>query len=201
MDTIKKQMNIAGDILHQLEIIHPYAVLAGGAPRDWYLGTPANDLDFYFYSSGGTVSSVKKQLDTLFGTDVFKSKRLHVLPMYKTMKNIVRIWEGIIEGLQVQLIQLVGPKDTFSVVDQFSCSICKAWWLGGDKIQLEDTFIKSLISGTILISDGYTRECYHVKKMIDRFGKDFSFTTDKDLFDKRVIYKSISDYRIGHQIT
>lgn len=32
-----------------MEITDPNAAIAGGAARDWYLGRPASDIDFFFY--------------------------------------------------------------------------------------------------------------------------------------------------------
>lgn len=44
---IKDQQKIAKLLLRVFEDMDVPAVLAGGAPRDWYLGSPAKDLDFY----------------------------------------------------------------------------------------------------------------------------------------------------------
>ena len=42
--SIVKQQLTANDILSKLEIIDPYVILAGGAPRDWYFGDECRDL-------------------------------------------------------------------------------------------------------------------------------------------------------------
>ena len=47
--TIEKQMSVAQNVLNKLEFFDPSCILAGGAPRDWYFGNLANDLDFYVY--------------------------------------------------------------------------------------------------------------------------------------------------------
>jgi tRNA nucleotidyltransferase/poly(A) polymerase len=43
------QQSVADSLLARLEAIDPHCIIAGGAPRDWYLGRLANDLDVYLY--------------------------------------------------------------------------------------------------------------------------------------------------------
>ena len=44
--TIDTQKYIATELLHILECVDPCAILAGGAPRDWYFNKPANEFRF-----------------------------------------------------------------------------------------------------------------------------------------------------------
>ena len=57
--TIEEQQEVAKYVLQKLEIIDPCCILAGGAPRDWDLGTPANDLDFYLYLGHNSVFGLR----------------------------------------------------------------------------------------------------------------------------------------------
>lgn len=44
---VKKQKEVAKELLKYATMMDPHAMLAGGAPRNWYLGLEANDLDFF----------------------------------------------------------------------------------------------------------------------------------------------------------
>lgn len=176
--SIEKQKKVANDILDKLSIIDPYCILAGGAPRDWYFGNEAKDLDFYFYSNGSTVSAVQSQLGKILGKDVkvlFEPvERLHakgeneIKDLYKTMKSLVRIFEAEVDGIKCQLMQLEDPKGCFKVLDNMSVSICKVWYKGG-KINLSKDFKLTLASKAMFLSEGYSWSDPHPKKIIGRF--------------------------------
>ena len=46
---IEHQKAVAKSVLKKLQTLDLYAVLAGGACRDWLLDKEATDLDFYMY--------------------------------------------------------------------------------------------------------------------------------------------------------
>ena len=50
---IDQQKLTADGILGILEQFNPDCILAGGAPRDWYMGNPCNDLDIFVGNSSG----------------------------------------------------------------------------------------------------------------------------------------------------
>lgn len=107
---ITAQKAIAGTILERLKLIDPYCLLAGGAPRDWFYNKPANDLDFYFVSVANTVETNRKQLQNCLGVDVNmlmeRDEQVRDNEPYSYMPNIKRIWECVIEGQKVHLIQM-----------------------------------------------------------------------------------------------
>jgi len=186
MPTIQHQQTIALEILHKLEVVDPYCILAGGAPRDWYLGNPCNDLDFYFVSTASTVNAVKKQLERCFGEVVVKfdfSVSHHEDPIYKTMPFIRRIIDLDYKGMKVQLIQLNSLGDQFKVVKAMSASICKIAWKGGDYI-LDRDFKTTIASGIMFLSEGYNWSDPHPAKMKERFKGKFMCGTEKSAFDK-----------------
>ena len=47
MGSIEHQKAVAKEVLNKLKIVDIFAMLAGGACRDWYLNNEASDLDFY----------------------------------------------------------------------------------------------------------------------------------------------------------
>jgi hypothetical protein len=169
--TIEEQKEIAEAVLTQLEIICPHAILAGGAPRDWYMGTSANDLDIYFsLDPDSKAASNKAQLEKVLpeGMVLQKEHTSKRNPMYKHMKALRRIYYYTYRGMDVQLIQLNQLRDVFGAVDNMSCSICKAWWKKKDVVVTYD-FRLTLKSKHMFLNDTYKWEDYHPKKMKERF--------------------------------
>ena len=58
---IINQKEVAKKVFESLTKVDPNCILAGGAPRDWYYGKEARDLDFYFCSSARKVKEVLDQ--------------------------------------------------------------------------------------------------------------------------------------------
>lgn len=167
-EEVRFQVAAANNILDKIEIISPYAILAGGAPRDWYFGNKANDLDFYFTSSSSTLRAVEKQLETQFGDIKLQYSNVNESPIYKHMKFLKRIITTEIHGIPVQFMQLNDISDTFKVVDAMSVSICKAWYKGYTLHTTRDFKITEA-SKIMFLSDGYSWCDPHPKKMHERF--------------------------------
>lgn len=53
---IDYQKSVADIVLSKLELLDRYCIIAGGAPRDWYLGMEATDIDVYLYYPVNTTS-------------------------------------------------------------------------------------------------------------------------------------------------
>lgn len=179
---ILEQKARARRFIDRLEIIDPYCILAGGAPRDWLLSRQARDFDFYYYSQAvGEVAS-KKQLDSLFGKDSFKLMQRSDKHKdegengYSKIPYISRVWEGEFEGMPVQLIQVISRNDTYKVVEDFDISICQVWYKNG-RISPSGNFMFSVEQGVIFTTaknDKYTNT-KHINKIKERFEGDFIF--------------------------
>lgn len=182
---VEQQKIIADEIYAKLQVIDPYCILAGGAPRDWYFGNPANDLDFYFYSNGSTIGAVRKQLEAQFGTVqlLMDRERCASSPLYKTMEDLVRIWEMEYQGQKVQMIQLGNPRSTFKVVGKMDVSVCQVWYIGGE-VKLSENFKLTLASNIMFpTAEGYSWSDPHAQKMITRFKGKFHAGTKESAQD------------------
>lgn len=159
-DKIQLQQNIAQDILHKLEIIDPTCILAGGAPRNWYLGKSANDLDFYIHSSH---QNMEVRLQTLG----LQTSRMNLKGLrnnaYPDMKKIKAIFEGDIDGQKYQIMVMSEP--TFDcVVSKFGTSVCEAWYKH-KRINTTGAFYLSHYLKTIYVKPDYNAKVKHVNKM------------------------------------
>lgn len=165
-ENIKLQQEVAKEVLHKLEAIDPYCILAGGAPRNWFLGMEAKDLDFYIHNEH-TVDALMTQMNSIglnakmvdFKSDDWKE--------YGVMEHLFRILEVEYKGITVQIMCM--RVNTFnSVVSAFGVSICKFWWKGKDVIPTNEALI-SILEETLYIKDDYSAKEIHVDKMIKYF--------------------------------
>ena len=166
---IEKQQSIARTILYKLEAADPHAILAGGAPRDWYLGNPCNDLDFYVHWPETTCSWERLRFERL-GLEVKRMVYDSVDEQennYKKMPDLFRVYEGEQDGVPFQIMVMKTP--TFdSVVPMFGSSVCMAWWKG-EMINTALPFLLSHTNKVMFIKDDYSAKELHVTKMKERF--------------------------------
>jgi len=128
--TIQKQMEIADKILDKLETFDPTCILAGGAPRDWYFGKLATDLDFFVYFRPDLQLIYINQILKGIGFGNFQVKGSSDIPEnYKRNPHLLYVFEGEFCGEVVQIMFMDSP--TFGcVVDLFPFGICQAWYKG-----------------------------------------------------------------------
>lgn len=167
MTNIDKQKKVATEILHKLECADPYAILAGGAPRDWYFNMEANDLDFYVHLQPATCGFENLRWERL-GLNLARIDwNDNRSEEYKCMKHLARIYEGVEDGVKFQVMVMREP--TFkSVVPMFGASVCMAWWKG-DNVRLGQEFELSHVFKTIFKKDDYTAKEKHIVKMKERY--------------------------------
>lgn len=173
---IEQQKQLADKVYTALTLIDPSCVLAGGAPRDWYLGTEANDLDFYFCSTASTVSRVKKQLNRV-GFEVEASVCPVQSELYQFMPGLTRIWNCESEAMKIQFIQMAEPKYRWDVVNNMDVSICKAWYSQIGHIHLHQDFKLTIASKIMFLKESYCWANKHGQKMKERFEGKFSTGT------------------------
>ncbi len=157
----------ADNILEKLFPIDPYAICAGGAARDWYLGKVATDLDFFIHSNN-TVTKVRQQLEAV-GIQVNKGQSAEGLPEhYKCNPHLSCVFSFKWNNQAAQVMVMHEP--TFhSVIPQFPLSICKAWYKNG-RIDVTSDFKRSIKHKVIVkTNDIYNDEHAYLKKILDKF--------------------------------
>jgi hypothetical protein len=172
---IEQQKQIADEVLEKIELMCPRAIIAGGAPRDWYFGTPANDIDLYVTTSGDTQGVLLSQLSRLFKGSEFdlkfewsKEKEQERQSTYKVMKTLRRIIDFEYKGVKFQLMEMNTLQDLFGVVDSFSTSICKAWYKCGQIKRTQD-FRLTEKTKIMFLNEDYEWSDPHPAKMKERF--------------------------------
>jgi hypothetical protein len=181
------QKVLADRILSDLKVISPYAVLAGGAPRDWYFGEEAKDLDFYLYSNAMTTKAARNQIASALGISVDRVvlKAEHEEGLYRTMRCLRRIFDVYDYSMPVQIMQLNEPNDEFKVVDLMSTSICRIYYEAG-KLQPTKDFLLTARSKIMFVDADYNWTDPHPAKIAERFRGKFYIGTKQQAVDKLI---------------
>lgn len=165
---IAKQKAVADKILDKLFPIDPFAICAGGAPRDWHFGNAATDLDIFFRTTVPQLTIVEEMLKHV-GIVPDGIRHAEGLPeWYQLNPNLNCVYECTVDGVSVQLMFM---KDIThrSVVPEFPFSICKAWYKHG-KITLEREFKKCERHKIVVQTNKlYSDEHKYVQKMKNKF--------------------------------
>lgn len=154
-DIIEKQKLFAKEVLEKLQLIDPNATLAGGAPRDWWLGKPAKDLDFYFYSTFTVNRHMQRLADAVGLTDIcgqdFCSKHsgftgrdvsYERMPHLRSVTNSKHDLGGFgLDGCQFMWIVEKFRPVKF-VEDYFATPLSQAWF-DGDNVYTTKRFINA----------------------------------------------------------
>ena len=85
--TIQHQQHVTKYILDAFHDMGISAVLAGGAPRNWHLGFPAKDLDFYINVSDYNINSFEER----FKSHIYRSMAKHYSSCGKAMMSPISV--------------------------------------------------------------------------------------------------------------
>ena len=174
MGSIEHQKAVAKEVLNKLKIVDIFAMLAGGACRDWYLNNEASDLDFYVhYSDSYPQWALRKTFSNLLGTkmDIVgkKGEKLNNSSdvIYTQDHNISFVLGGVDDGIDVQVIIINKP---FFNVSNFCFDICQAYSLDIDNIQTTASFDRAVKHKTIQVTGGfYSQKDAYTKKIKEKF--------------------------------
>jgi hypothetical protein len=188
------QKIVAKEVLDKLRALDSKALVAGGAPRDWYWGKPAKDIDIFYYLPQQSDHSTSleyhiKALKELFGSDV-KLKLLGLdtaganffhniqtisvvedFNNYQLNPNIQHVFEFEYNSETIQLIALTKQGVD---VEEFAYNVCQAWW-DGATIGYTEMF-KVGMDKKLLIETGqlYANSAAYKRKMKEKFS-DFTY--------------------------
>ncbi len=182
------QKCVADSLLARLEAIDPHCIIAGGAPRDWYLGRLAKDLDIYLYvPQNSLLRHFKTQLAAIGITEIEQSTLSADDARYISNPLVRWVLNYEENGENIQLIVMKESTYT-SVVQHFPLSICKVWYKGGKIIPYsrqftETTDRKAIVkTGTEYSSDGW-----YIDKIRDKF-PEFTY------------YESMMEFAVAHNL-
>jgi len=125
LERIEYQKQIALDIVSRLEVL-PYDIgIAGGAPRDWYFNSPANDIDIFVCDVPSN-----KDVDTL-AIELHEAIGVPLHPLLENRDDYeskFHGWEFYVEDQKVQILCHFNP--FIDTVEQFPIAVSRIYWDG-----------------------------------------------------------------------
>lgn len=188
MGQIDLQKAVADEVLQIIENVDPTAIVAGGAPRDWYFNNLATDIDVFFhFRKDLSTTRIQGILEGL-GLNVYRKNQGDGLPeIYKKNPMLRCVYDLEYGGEQVQLLLMLEP--TFkSVINHFPLNICKVWYKHST-IETTQDFLRAVKHRSIVkVSPVYANGDKYVEKIKAKF-PDFKYYDSyeklaTDLLDK-----------------
>lgn len=170
--TRSEQRDIATKLLNNLFTIDTFAMIAGGAPRDWYLGDTARDLDVYLrmpnHDTMGKVVDVCTQLGMVDVKAMERSTKSNECEFaYSQLPNLKWVFEGKFAGVPVNIMVMEEGKRE-EIVKDFDLGICKVWF-DGEKSYYTEEFMMAVQNNICLVHPKYKGTEMHIRKMKSRF--------------------------------
>lgn len=163
--------------LNMARMFDPYAIIAGGCPRDIFFGKKVKDIDIYVNTRGYLPQHVIKGCLERIGFEVRKirygSKTLDDAG-YKNPR-IDFLVDAVVPGIDfpIQLVTLKPEYTTFNEVPLFDVNISQFWYNG--KYILPDIGAREFIrNGVVKIRDGVDIDDPYVLKLKEKYS-DFNW--------------------------
>lgn len=188
---VESQKKIADKLLELCENLDPTCILAGGAPRDWYFGNPAKDLDVFMHfrsdlSNSRVLRLLKKHISSELKPLCFSAEGLN----YELNPNIQVVYEFWFEGIKAQIVLLKKP--TWGIVEEFAFNICQAWYKNKKCNYTHDFYFA--VDKKIIVKTGKLYAC--TQTYSDRIRKkfsDFKFVETPEDFYRASVYQNTQD--------
>lgn len=179
---VEVQKKLASDLIFSLRVADPGVMIAGGAPRDWYLNTAAKDLDIYLRLPNHTTTGDVHGLADAVGITGFKIlEKENKDSSYAELPNLKWVFEGYYQGVRVNLMVMEkGVRE--EIVKDFDVAICRAWF-DGYKCHYFEEFYFCVKTRVCLVHPKYTGKESHIRKMAKRFPQ-FMFFKKVDVPDE-----------------
>lgn len=127
-EKIEYQKMVAEEAYNFLKTVDPECVLAGGAPRNWHLGKPAKDLDFWLRASDDEVDKIEQHF-SFVARRQYRQNANNAKYGSVTLEDIVDI---SLKGENIQVIVVnSNPEDYINDFDFNLCKIKYDFLLGG----------------------------------------------------------------------
>ena len=177
---VKDQKLIAKKVLDKIKALDNRAIIAGGAPRDWYFDNLANDVDIFYFFETMTYckQDIRQQTSVLKALlnvdDVIlvgynpdkENQTTEDFSNYTKNPEIRNVYEAYVEGVKFQFICLTKRNVN---VSNFAYNMCQAW-SNGDWIKTSKLFDLG-VKKELLIETGtlYSNTVKFKEKMVDKF--------------------------------
>lgn len=160
------EKRLGEEVLERIKKIDPNAIIAGGAPRDWWLGNECSDIDIYLKAPDLSSDPLRQAAISLLGFTRVRSMSA-VDEDYDSLSDLLSVFEFDYEGKTFN-IMFMDEYCSFPYTGHFSCSICEIYY-DGSQFHPSPKFMKTLLDKVIILSDDVDENTKHVKKIAGKF--------------------------------
>lgn len=174
-DVIKHQQQTAAKVISLLEKQFGNATVAGGAPRDWFMGEIARDIDIYVVVEPKKAGILLAMATIALDTEVNQLGKQYE-ELEQSMISFITagsVWYDHTEHNIIFLNKFYVSR-TDEVYTHFDCDICQIKWNAKEGLIPSAQFLDASENKTITFNKF---EPKHFVKMVHKFG-DWKFKFD-----------------------
>jgi hypothetical protein len=186
---LSNQIATADWILTKIEKIDPFAIIAGGAPRDWEHGMMARDVDIFLnVPNSWTISVIARQLNNVCDIRPSAFKGEERMQWYEKNPDIRAVFDWQHLGVDFQFI--IVNKPVFDYHQNFPLSICQIMRKNFKNYVTTDFNASKNTKEIYITNKLYNNADAYVTKVLSKY-KDmgYTFVGSKEDFARRLIIK------------
>lgn len=186
---LSNQIATADWILTKIEKIDPFAIIAGGAPRDWEHGIVARDVDIFLnVPNSWTINVMTRQLNNVCGIRPSAFKGEERMQWYEKNPDIRAVFDWNYLGVDFQFV--IVRKPVFDYHDNFPLSICQAMRKNFKNYMTTDFNASKNTKQIYITNKLYNNADAYVTKVLSKY-KDmgYKFVGTKEDFARQLILK------------
>jgi len=186
---LSNQIATADWILTKIEKIDPFAIIAGGAPRDWEHGIVARDVDIFLnVPDSWTIGVMTRQLNNVCDIRPSAFKGEERMQWYEKNPDIRAVFDWNYLGVDFQFV--IVRKPVFDYHDNFPLSICQAM-RKNFKNRVTTDFNASKNTKQLYITNKlYNNADAYVQKVVEKYKfEGYKFVGTREDFARQLIEK------------
>lgn len=160
------ERRLGEEVLERIKKIDPNAIIAGGAPRDWWMGNECSDIDIYLKAPELSSDALRQAAISLLGFNRVRSMSA-VDEDYEGITDLLAVFEFDYEGKTFN-IMFMDEYCSFPYTGHFSCSICEIYY-DGSQFHPSPKFMKTLLDKVIILADDVDENTKHIRKIAGKF--------------------------------
>lgn len=186
---LSNQIATADWILTKIEKIDPFAIIAGGAPRDWEHGIVARDVDIFLnVPNSWTIDVMARQSNNVCDIRPSAFKGEERMQWYEKNPDIRAVFDWHHLGVDFQFI--IVNKPVFDYHQNFPLSICQIMRKNFKNYVTTDFNASKNTKQIYITNKLYNNADAYVTKVLSKY-KDmgYTFVGSKEDFARQLIYK------------
>lgn len=184
---VLSQKQLADEILFKISMYDPYVIVAGGAPRDWWMGRQASDIDVFINVNHTHSMSVVESIFKKMGFELENANHGEIAEDYKLNPYIK--WVYNVKGLSHPVQLIFVTCSTFRILQEFPLNISRIWYRPECGVCATHEFVQAMDTKSIIkLSELYADGNKYIRKIREKFS-EFQYYNSLDTFTLERIFK------------